>query len=103
MPWLETPVQEQRIRFVTAARQRGANVRALCRTFGISAPTAYKWLQRYDAQGAMQGLVDQSRRPHTSPAQTPDSVEAVVVELRQDLRVGRPKTAAPIGGPRPHA
>ena len=83
MPWLETNVQEQRIRFVTAARQRGANVRALCRSFGISAPTAYKWLQRYDAQGAIQGLVDQSRRPHTSPAQTPERVEAVVVELRQ--------------------
>jgi len=83
MPWLETNVQEQRIRFVTAAQQRGANVRALCRTFGISAPTAYKWLQRYAAQGAIQGLVDQSRRPHTSPAQTPADVEAVVVELRQ--------------------
>ena len=40
MPWLETHVQEQRIRFVTAAQHRGANVRALCRSFGISAPTA---------------------------------------------------------------
>ncbi len=83
MPWLETNVHEQRIRFVTAARQPGANVRALCRTFQISPPTAYKWLRRYDARGAVEGLVDQSRRPHHSPQQTATLVEEAVVRLRQ--------------------
>ena len=83
MPWLETNVHEQRIRFVTAARQSGANIRALCRTFQISPPTAYKWLARYDTAGAVVGLVDQSRRPHHSPRQTTAAVETAVVALRE--------------------
>jgi len=57
MPWLETDVHEERIKFVTAARQPGANVRALCRTFQISPPTAYRWLGRYATAGAVRGRV----------------------------------------------
>lgn len=83
MPWLETDVREQRIRFVTAALQPGVNRRALCRAYQISPPTAYKWLARYATAGAVQGLVDQSRRPHRSPQQTPAAVEAAVVALRR--------------------
>jgi transposase InsO family protein len=83
MPWLETDVHEERIKFVTAARQPGANVRALCRTFQISPPTAYRWLGRYATAGAVRGLVDQSRRPHHSPRQTALVVEEAVVALRR--------------------
>jgi transposase InsO family protein len=82
MPWLETDVLEQRIRFVTAALQPGANRRALCRAFQISAPTAYKWLARYAADGAVRGLRDGSRQPHTSPRRTTPATEAAVVALR---------------------
>src|SRR3712207_8536200 len=51
-----------RSEFVELARQEGANVRALCRRYGVSAPTAYKWLARYAAEGP-EGLQDKSRRP----------------------------------------
>ena len=61
MPWLETDVLEQRIRFVTAALRPGANRRALCRTFQISSPTAYKWLARYAAEGVETDLVTATR------------------------------------------
>ena len=83
MPWLETNVLEQRIRFVSAAQAPGANRRALCRAFGISPPTAYKWIARYATLGAVHGLQDQSTRPHTQPQKTPRVVEEVVVALRQ--------------------
>lgn len=84
MPWRETNVLEQRIRFIAAAVQPGANRRALCRAYGITAPTAYKWLARYAADGAVQGLSDRSRRPRQCPRQTPATVERVVVALRRE-------------------
>jgi transposase InsO family protein len=71
-----------RLEFVLLATQPTANVRALCRQFGISPKTGYKWLQRYAAHGPA-GLHDQSRRPQQSPARTPDAVEAQVVALRR--------------------
>lgn len=71
---------EQRAKFVAAAMEEGANVRSLCRDYGVSPTTAYKWLERVSS-GA--GLAERSRRPHRSPQRTPAAVEAMVVELRQ--------------------
>ncbi|WP_245508764.1 helix-turn-helix domain-containing protein, partial [Bradyrhizobium zhanjiangense] len=65
MPWREVSVMDQRREFVMLAKQEGANLRQLCRQFGISAPTGYKWIQRYDAGDT--ALADRSRRPHHSP------------------------------------
>jgi transposase InsO family protein len=55
--------------FVTLARHGDANRAALCRRFGVSRKTGYKWLARFDAAGEA-GLVDGSRRPRGSPART---------------------------------
>lgn len=60
----------------------GANVRGLCRQFGISQTTAYKWLARYRELGP-EGLSDRSRRPRDSPSRTPRELEARVAELRK--------------------
>lgn len=73
----------QRREFVLLARQEDANVSALCRRYGISRKTGYKWLARYDAEGET-GLVDQSRRPHHHPAQTPPELEAAVLTVRAE-------------------
>lgn len=51
---------------------------ALCREFGISRKTGYKWAGRYFELGAA-GLADGSRRPHSSPtAIDPDLAGALV-------------------------
>ena len=72
--------------FVSLAVQRGSNLSALCRRFGISRKTGYKWLGRYRLNGC-DGLVDRSRRPHHSPNQIVDrKLEAAVVTWR--LRTG---------------
>lgn len=83
MPWQETNVLEQRIEFIAAARQAGANRRALCRQFGISPPTAYKWLARTEIEGIVGGLRDRSRRPHRSPRRLAPEVTAAVIALRR--------------------
>ena len=72
----------ERKEFVTLALSAdSANVRDLCRRFGVSAPTAYKWLRRYRLHGEA-GLTDLSRRPRHSPGRTPAEVERAVLEVR---------------------
>jgi len=83
MPWLETDVRDQRIRFVIAASHPTANVTATCRAFGISRKTGYKWLARHAAAQSVNELADQSRRPHRSPQRTSARITARVVALRQ--------------------
>ena len=80
MPWNEVSVVDQRREFVRLASVEGANRRELCRRFGISAETGYKWLQRFDAGEA--GLADRSRRPLTSPKRSTANVEAAVLAIR---------------------
>jgi len=81
MPWNPKDTMSLREEFVRLASQEGANRRELCRRFGISPQTGYKWLARYAADGVA-GLTDQSRRPHSSPLLTPPTVQASVVEVR---------------------
>jgi transposase InsO family protein len=80
MPWQERTVMSERQEFIAFARQEGANITALCRQFGISRKTAYKWLGR--AAAGARTFPDRSRRPHRSPGITPPAVEAVVLAER---------------------
>lgn len=83
MPFQEFTIVSSRESFVREARQADANLRALCRAYGISPTTGYRWLNRYRADGDA-GLRDHSRRPHTSPARTADEVAAGVLALRRE-------------------
>ena len=82
MPWSIQDTMSLRREFVTLACQEGANRRELCRRFGISPQTAYKWLARFAQQGAS-GLADASRRPLHSPAATPQALQQAVLALRR--------------------
>lgn len=82
MPWKEVSAMSQRLEFVTLAAAENANIRHLCRCYGISSATAYKWLHRFQSLG-VNGLVDHSRRPHHSPSRSPAEMEAAVVDLRR--------------------
>lgn len=82
MPWRTASTMSLRFEFVHLAMADGANVRQLCRRFGISARTAYKWIHRYHEGGA-EALEDRSRRPHVSPAQTSSKIEQRIVRLRE--------------------
>ena len=81
MPWKEVSTMSQRHEFILLAQHPGGSLRALCRQFGISPTTAYKWLARYAAAGA-EGLKERSRRPHQMPQRTPAALEAAIVALR---------------------
>ncbi|MFN7097860.1 MAG: IS481 family transposase [Gammaproteobacteria bacterium] len=60
----------------------------VCRKCGISRPTLRKWYRRYLADG-LQGLNEQSRKPHSSPAQklTPERIKSIL-DLRSKRNLG---------------
>ena len=82
MTWRTMDVQQQRVEFVTAAKRGSRPFRSLCEEFGISRPTGYLWLRRYEQLG-LQGIVERSRRPLVSPHRTLSDLEQCVVEVRQ--------------------
>ena len=61
MPWTETSVMEERLRFV-ARLWEGEPMSDVCREFGISRKTGYKLFERYREEGPV-ALADRSRRP----------------------------------------
>ena len=81
MPWKVQDVSEVRAEVVELMSAEGANVSELCRRFGISRKTAYKWRERF-REGGREQLRNQSRRPRTSPTRTPESIEQRLLELR---------------------
>lgn len=82
MPWMETQVMDQRQEFVLRSLQTEADFGVLCREFGISRKTGYKWKERFLADG-LTGLHDQSRRPKRSPKEVGEAMvcEAINVKL----------------------
>ena len=86
MAWQESDRVSQRLEFVNLARLEGSNISLLCRRFGVSRKTGYKWLKRWNDEGSA-GLVDQSRPSRVSyrlPVNTvensPIAPSAVLVE-----------------------
>src|SRR4030095_703312 len=93
MPWKAESVMDQRVEFVLRAKEGEEPLAGLCREYGISRPTAYLWLQRYDEVGSVNGLAEHSRRPLHSPQRTAAAVEAAVLALRDKTAWGGPKIA----------
>lgn len=91
MPWRTTGVNEQRIQFVIRAQGRREVLARLCREFGISRPTGYLWLRRYEKTRTLTAVREQSRRPHRSPRRTAAGTEQQVVALRQQTGWGAKK------------
>lgn len=87
MPWQEVKPMDQRICFIADYLRGGsANVSELCRLYGISRKTGYKWMDRYQSTG-IDGLQEQSRRPHGHPDAIPYSLKCRIIELRQRFQV----------------
>ena len=61
---------------------RALNFRELCREYGISAKTGYKWRQRLLEHG-LEGLNELSRRPHVQPQGLDEAVVCAMVRLKQ--------------------
>ena len=90
MPWKETDVVEMRSEFVMRAMRGEQSFVALCREYGISAKTGYKWKERFEAEG-LGGLRDQSKRPRSSPQQISEDQVCLIVKLKRAHQRWGPK------------
>jgi putative transposase len=87
-------LEKVREEFVLRALEPNANVAELCRAYGVSRKTGYRWIGRFKITG-IAGLSDASRRPHTSPVRaTGDAVLNVLEERRDHPRWGPRKLRA---------
>ena len=82
MPWRETSVMDERLRFV-ARLLEGEGMSEVCRSFGISRKTGYKIFNRCKEDG-LEALTDRSRRPVRYANQLPEPVEAMIVRCKQE-------------------
>ena len=82
MPWKESSVMEERLRFV-ARLLDGEPMTDVCREFGISRKTGYKIFNRYREHGC-EAFSDRSRRPVRYANQLPQQVESLIVTLKRE-------------------
>jgi len=80
MPWTETQPM-QRLDFIRACQTGTEPFSALCRRFGISRKTGYKWLQRFDPDDPT-SLFDKSRARLTHPDRLPPDVIQQLIDIR---------------------
>ncbi|HEY6255024.1 MAG TPA: IS481 family transposase [Xanthobacteraceae bacterium] len=81
MPWKESSVMEERLRFVVQLLD-GEPMAEVCRAFGISRKTGYKIFERYKEHG-LAALTDRSRRPVRYANQLPQQVESLILSLKR--------------------
>lgn len=89
MPWKEASVMDIRTEFIIKSLSGLQSFTELCKEYGISTKTGYKWKNRYHQEG-IQGLGDRSRRPKSTPSQLTEDVVCRLIRL---------KTAHPEWGP----
>lgn len=69
MPWKETTNMEQKIEFFCEWRTGKHTITELCKGFGISRPTTYKIITRFEEKG-YDGLIELARTPRRHPKET---------------------------------
>jgi putative transposase len=80
---------EERIEFGLRAL-RSENFRALCREYGITARTGYKWRERFVRYG-IEGMEEESRRPRSSPGALSEEELCEIVRLKEAHRSWGPR------------
>lgn len=90
MPWRKTSVMNERVQFIADYLSGLYGKIELCRGYGVSRPTADKWIHRYAERGA-QGLEELSRAAHFHPNQTAEQLRALIVEAKLRRQSWGPK------------
>ena len=75
---------EQRRQLAVKRYLDGDPIEVICHEMGCSKSWLYKWKNRYQAAEPTWSQ-ERSRRPKTTPAKTPEAIEAEITRLRQTL------------------
>lgn len=87
-----SPDALRRLKYLDWHLHHGTDIGLTCRHFGISRPTLYRWLHRYDPQH-LHTLDDRARAPHRRrrPQRSPVLVQAVQRVREANPRWGKDK------------
>lgn len=79
MPWEQTSAMDQRVQFIADWLSGDYFKIELCTAYGISRPTADKWIRRYQEDG-VKGLEELSRAPYSHPNATHEEVREQIIQ-----------------------
>src|ERR1041384_2374618 len=94
MPWQTRSIVNIREELGPKALAGEENKVDIAEKFGVSRKTVYKWLDRYKERG-LTGLVDESRRPRSSPMMTSPSSRSRSFSCARRIGVGGRRRSSP--------
>jgi len=81
MPWKEADLMNLKREFVFKSFNKEQSFTELCREYGISTKTGYKWKERF-LEGGFPALEEQSRRPENNGKETPESISVELIRIK---------------------
>lgn len=82
MPWSDVSSMDQKLLFIADYKRQVFTFAELCRRFGVSRKTGYKWARRFD-EGGVSALNDRSCRPCSCPHKTSQQLVDAIIEARK--------------------
>lgn len=93
MSWKESNRMNERLKFIVRLLE-GESMTDLCKEFGVSRKTGYKFKERYESCG-IDGVKDLSKIPLNHPLKTPYFVESLILNTKDEFKTwGAPKIKA---------
>jgi len=83
MPFEAQTMKGQKLDFVMKLESKELSMSELCRRYGITRKTGYKWYNRYKEKG-ITGLEELNRAPHHRPGKIDSKIEKLIVEIREN-------------------
>ncbi len=92
MPWKQTCMMKERVKFISEWETGDLSMVALCLKYGVSRPTGYKWVRRYqEMECEIDALRDRSRAPLSHPWTTPEELVDLVIRARKQRPAWGPR------------
>jgi putative transposase len=79
MPWKKVNAMEDHAQFIVEFSDRCDSFASICRKYGISQETGYKWIQRFKECGCIE---ERSRAPRACPHKTSEETVRLWLSLR---------------------
>ena len=90
MPWKIINTMDQKIQLIADWQSQHFSLTDLSQKYGISRPTVYKLIGRYEQLG-IEGLKEQSRAPKNCPHRTPKKILNLIIQEKLKNRKRGPR------------
>ena len=90
MPWKVINQMDLKIQLINDWNNGYSSITDLSQKYGVSRPTIYKWLKRYEQFG-IEGLKEQSRAPKNCPHRTSEEILNLVIQEKLKNRKRGPR------------